>query len=261
VHFTAPPVPRKCTLTCAPALLQVIDAQLKQLQQINTNSRYLSEVHSRFVAALAARFPDPLKTAYLVNSGSEANDLALQISLAARPGASCIAVMDGAYHGHVSTMMDVSPYKFWGPRGSGRASHVLVLPLPDKYRCNLNLPQCRSMNPKQSRGGDPCLLAIPCTAVSVPLPYQCRQRHVSGRQAARTAIRQAEVQGQKIAAFFCESVLSCAGQVLLPEGFLQEVVDEMHAHGAGACAPNTCQHESRNLQSSSSEAFCWWTAH
>lgn len=112
-------------------------AQSLQLQQVNTNSRYLSEGHSQYLRALAARFPDPLKLLYLVNSGSEANDLALQIAMAARPGATNIACMDGAYHGHVSSMMHASPYKFWGPRGAGGPPGLThVLPLPDVYRCS-----------------------------------------------------------------------------------------------------------------------------
>lgn len=80
---------------------------------------------------------------YMVNSGSEANDLALRIacaaSLAARgpaaSEASChVAVMASAYHGHTSVLIDLSPYKFWGPGGAGRKAHVHVLPLPDPLR-------------------------------------------------------------------------------------------------------------------------------
>lgn len=41
-----------------------------------------------------------------------------------------------------------------------------------------------------------------------------------------------EARGQKLAAFFCEPVLSCAGQVFLPDGYLAEVYDEMRKHGA-----------------------------
>ena len=84
----------RCSLLYLARALQVVAAQSLQLQQVNTNSRYLSEVHSQYLRALAARFPDPLKLLYLVNSGSEANDLASQIAMAARPGAAHIACMD-----------------------------------------------------------------------------------------------------------------------------------------------------------------------
>ena len=62
-------------------MVQVLEAQIQQLRKVNTNSRYLSEVHSQYLRALTAKFPDPLKLLYLVNSGSEANDLALRLSL------------------------------------------------------------------------------------------------------------------------------------------------------------------------------------
>ena len=70
----------------------------------------------------------------MVNSGSEANDLALRISTANRPGATHVAVMAGAYHGHTSVLIPLSPYKFWGPGGQGKAPHVHVIPCPDPYR-------------------------------------------------------------------------------------------------------------------------------
>lgn len=117
-------------------MVQVVEAQKLQLEQVNTNSRYLSEVHSSYLVELAAKFPSPLNLLYMVNSGSEANDLALQIARAARPQATHITCMGGAYHGHVTSMLHASPYKFWGPRGAGGPpQHVHVLPLPDVYRC------------------------------------------------------------------------------------------------------------------------------
>lgn len=71
--------------------MQVVNAQISQIQKLNTNSRYYSSVHSQFVAEIAKTLPEPLKVCYLVNSGSEANDLALQIAMAARPGADHVA--------------------------------------------------------------------------------------------------------------------------------------------------------------------------
>ncbi len=40
-----------------------------------------------------------------------------------------------------------------------------------------------------------------------------RGNHLDGRKAARAAIAEAHAAGGKICAFFCESVLSCGGQV------------------------------------------------
>ena len=41
-------------------------------------------------------------------------------------GATHVIVMDGAYHGHTSATMDLSPYKFNGPGGNGQPAHVQV---------------------------------------------------------------------------------------------------------------------------------------
>jgi 4-aminobutyrate aminotransferase-like enzyme len=51
-----------------------------------------------------------LQVVYWVNSGSEANDLALRMARAHthKRGVLCV---DGAYHGHVTSIIDISPYK------------------------------------------------------------------------------------------------------------------------------------------------------
>lgn len=42
--------------------------------------------------------------------------------------------MAGAYHGHLSSLIPLSPYKFWGPGGEGKPDWVHVMPHPDTYR-------------------------------------------------------------------------------------------------------------------------------
>ncbi len=100
--------------------------------------------------------------------------------------------MDGAYHGHTRAALDLSPYKFDGPGGSGRPPYVHVLPCPDPYR----------------------------------------GEHLDGRKAARAAVAEARAAGGRIAAFFSESVLSCGGQIVFPDGYLADVYDEMRQEGA-----------------------------
>ena len=114
--------------------MQVVAAQTEQLSLLNTNSRYLSSLHAEYTAELLKTFPDSLTRCIFCNSGSEANDLALQVATASRPDAPGVAVVEGGYHGHISSMLQCSPYKFWGPRGPGRPAHVHVLRQPDSYR-------------------------------------------------------------------------------------------------------------------------------
>ena len=52
-----------------------------------------------------------LKVVFFVNSGSEANDLALRLATACT-GSEEVITLDHAYHGHVISLMGISPYKF-----------------------------------------------------------------------------------------------------------------------------------------------------
>lgn len=146
--------------------------------------------------------PSPLTIMYPVVSGSEANDLAWRIACTAARKNSAheesnsqplhVCCVDHAYHGHTAASIDISPYKFWGPGGSGQAVHVHVIPCPDVYR----------------------------------------GKNLDGAAAAKAAVAAATAAGGRIAAFFCESVISCGGQVILPRGWLEAVYKEMRAAGA-----------------------------
>jgi ethanolamine-phosphate phospho-lyase len=156
----------------------------------------------------------------------QANDLALQLAFAARPGRKHVAVMDGAYHGHNISMMACSPYKFWAPKGAGKADWVHVLPTPDSYRCArdglIDLYRATGMAACACSGGD--------ASLTIHRGCACRQRNMDGRTAAQAVVRAAsDLSGCRLAAFFCESALSCAGQIMLPEGYLQEVYSAMRS--------------------------------
>ena len=60
--------------------LGVADAVGRQLRRLNTNSRFHYGAVVEFAERLAALLPEPLDTVFLVNSGSEAADLALRIA-------------------------------------------------------------------------------------------------------------------------------------------------------------------------------------
>src|SRR5208282_5693878 len=112
---------------------KVVDAVHKQLGLLNTNTRYLHDNVVRYARRLTQRLPEPLRVCYFVNSGSEANELALRLARA-HTKFDDIIVLEHAYHGHTNTLIDVSPYKFDGPGGRGRKSWVHVAPIADDYR-------------------------------------------------------------------------------------------------------------------------------
>lgn len=67
-----------------------------------------------------------------MNSGSEANDLALRLARAhtRKRGVICV---DGGYHGHLTSIIEVSPYKYARTGGTGLRPHVREATIPDAH--------------------------------------------------------------------------------------------------------------------------------
>ena len=59
---------------------KVVDAIARQAAVLNTNTRYLNDLMLEFSERLTAKLPGDLRAAYFVNSGTEANELALRIA-------------------------------------------------------------------------------------------------------------------------------------------------------------------------------------
>ena len=112
---------------------RVVEAADRQMRVLNTNTRYLNDLLTRYADRLLATLPPSLEVCYFVNSASEANELALRLTRAATGHLDTI-VLDAAYHGNTTSLIDISPYKHAGPGGDGPPDWVHVAPLPDTYR-------------------------------------------------------------------------------------------------------------------------------
>lgn len=113
---------------------RVVAAGAHQMALLNTNTRYVYPGLTDYLERLAATLPEPLSVGFLVNSGSEANELALRLARC-HTGVRDVVVVEGAYHGNTGQLVDLSPYKFRGPGGAGEPEPwVHVMPLPDVYR-------------------------------------------------------------------------------------------------------------------------------
>jgi 4-aminobutyrate aminotransferase-like enzyme/Ser/Thr protein kinase RdoA (MazF antagonist) len=178
---------------------RVVAAGVRQMAVLNTNTRYLHESILRYAERLRATLPEPLSVFFFVCSGSEANELALRMARAHTNGRD-VVVVEGAYHGNTAALIDASPYKFDGPGGEGAPAHVHKVPMPDDYR-------------GLHRRGDPA-----------------RGEKFAAQVAE--AVDVARARGGKAAAFLCESLLSCGGQIVLPPGYLSAAY--RHARAAGA---------------------------
>jgi 4-aminobutyrate aminotransferase-like enzyme len=108
---------------------KVVAAGQQQMQLLNTNTRYLSDLIVRYADSVTATLPASLSVCFFVNSGSEANELAIRLARAHTKARDMI-VLDHAYHGNTTTLIDLSPYKHDGPGGEGPPSWVHKAPLP-----------------------------------------------------------------------------------------------------------------------------------
>ncbi|HEV8383543.1 MAG TPA: aminotransferase class III-fold pyridoxal phosphate-dependent enzyme, partial [Candidatus Acidoferrales bacterium] len=80
---------------------RVVRAASEQMAVLNTNTRYLHENIVRYAARLCATVPEPLRVCFFVNSGSEANELALRVART-HTHRKEIIVLEGAYHGNTT---------------------------------------------------------------------------------------------------------------------------------------------------------------
>ncbi|MEE2877086.1 MAG: aminotransferase class III-fold pyridoxal phosphate-dependent enzyme [Candidatus Neomarinimicrobiota bacterium] len=180
---------------------KVVEAIQKQSTVLNTNTRYLHENVTRLAERIVASMPDPLSVCFFVNSGSEANDLALRLAMS-HTGGTDIITLEGAYHGNLSTLIDISPYKFEGPGGSGIPDHVQMVSMPDGYHG--------------------------------PYSYDKTDAGEQYAEDVKEAIDRIAKLGGKVSAFIAESMISSGGLIIFPDNYLAKAYAHIHNAG-GVC--------------------------
>ncbi len=186
---------------------RVVAAATHQMALLNTNTRYLHDTIIDYAEALTATLPEPLSVCFFVCSGTEANELAIRLARTHTGGTDFI-VIDGAYHGNSSGVVDLSPYKFNGPGGQGKPPHIHVVPTPDTFR-----GRYRS---------------------SVADAGEKYANHVA------QALDDIESKGRNVAGFFAEPIMGCAGQIVPPPGYLKRSFEYVRAVG-GVCIADEVQ--------------------
>ncbi|MDX1836542.1 aminotransferase class III-fold pyridoxal phosphate-dependent enzyme [Legionella taurinensis] len=116
---------------------RVVQAGQQQMAVLNTNTRYLHRYLQDYAQRLLATLPLPLDVCFFVSSGSEANELALRLAYS-HTRSRKTWVIDQAYHGNTTTLINISPYKFKQRGGGGKPDWVTVLPMPDPLRGPMN---------------------------------------------------------------------------------------------------------------------------
>jgi 4-aminobutyrate aminotransferase-like enzyme len=170
---------------------KVVAAGQRQMEVLNTNTRYLSDLILEYAEKLTATLPESLSVCFFVNSGSEANELAVRLARAHRKAREMI-VLEHAYHGNTTTLIDLSPYKHDGRGGEGAPAWVHTARLP-------------------------------ATAADA--------EHV------RDIVRTLEA---PLCGFIAETMPSVAGQIVLPDGYLNQVYEVVRNAG-GVCIADEVQ--------------------
>ena len=181
-------------------------AVTRQWHLLNTNSRFNYEVIAEYTTRLAALAPDGLDTVLLVNSGTEAADLALRLAFA-HTGREIVIAVGEAYHG-------------WSV-----AADAVSTSLADN-------PNALETRPPWTRFLD----------VAEQLPRASTATEPA-RRTPREAVRRIDelaAAGDLPAAFIAEAVYGNAGGVLLPTGYLEAVYAAVRAHG-GLCIADEVQ--------------------
>jgi 4-aminobutyrate aminotransferase-like enzyme len=186
---------------------RVVEAGVEQMRILNTNTRYLHDKLAQYAEKLVATLPKGLEVCYFVNSASEANELALRLSRA-YTGAKDMIVLEAAYHGNTTSLIDISPYKHDGPGGSGAPDWVHVAPLADDYRG----------------------------------PFKRSDAAAGARYAAKVGeiIDALRSRDRKLAGFIAETCPSVGGQLVFPDGYLRDVYRFVRDAG-GVCIADEVQ--------------------
>ena len=181
---------------------RVVEAAEKQMRLLNTNTRYLHQGITDYARSLIGTLPDPLSVVFFVNSGSEANDLAIRLSRSYTRRTGAIALRHG-YHGHTLGVIDISPYKFLGKGGAGIPQTTKVAELPDLFRGKFRGENALDSYVKQLQN-------------------------------------EIDELDQNMSAFFAEAIVSTAGQKVLPDRYLHMAYQMVRSAG-GVCISDEVQ--------------------
>lgn len=184
---------------------KVVKAGQEQMALINTNSRYLHENINELAKELLETLPPELNVLHFVNSGSEANELAIRMVKAVTCERDIIASEVG-YHGNTNMCIAISSYKFDGKGGKGAPEHTHIFPLPDSFR-----GKYRGENSGEKYAAE-----------------------------VKKQIKKIQDKGSNVGGFIIEPIISCGGQIELPKGFLAKSYEMVRAAG-GLCISDEVQ--------------------
>lgn len=178
----------------------------RQWSLLNTNSRFHYAAIAEFSERLLKLAPEGMDRVFLVNSGTEANDLAIRLAWAYSGGREMLSVLE-AYHGWSVATDAISTSIADNPQAlSTRPDWVHPVTAPNTYR-------------GEFRGIDSA-------------PQYVRS--------VEQVLQQLSAQQRQVAGFICEPVYGNAGGISLPPGYLQQVYRKVREQG-GVCIADEVQ--------------------
>ncbi|KWS87838.1 MULTISPECIES: aminotransferase [Pseudomonas syringae group] len=178
----------------------------RQWSLLNTNSRFHYAAIAEFSERLLELAPEGMDRVFLVNSGTEANDLAIRLAWAYSGGRDMLSVLE-AYHGWSVATDAISTSIADNPQAlSTRPDWVHPVTAPNTYRGPF---RGADSAPEYVRSIDQVLVTL-------------------------------AKQQQQVAGFICEPVYGNAGGISLPAGYLQQVYQKIRA-ADGVCIADEVQ--------------------
>lgn len=187
---------------CHPHVVAAANKQNETLQHSTTI--YLQPNVALYAEKLASKLPGDLKMCYFVNSGSEANDLALLMARASTGNYDAIALRNG-YHGGNASGMGMTAHSVW------------------KYNVPHSFGVHHALAPYPFRG-----------AFGYDDPDAGKKYADDVKDIIDTATP------GKVAAFIAESIQGVGGVVEFPQGYLKQVYEYVRAAG-GVCIADEVQ--------------------
>jgi len=192
------------TVSCGhshPAILAAAHEQLDTL--VHTTTIYANQEVALYGQALAERLPGNLSVCYFVNSGSEANDLALLMARLHTGNYDLIALRN-AYHGGSQFTMGLTAHGTW------------KYPTPQGFGIH------HALNPDPYRG-----------------PFASHKDQATDYAEDVRQLIQFATPG-KIAGFIAESIQGVGGAIVFPDGYLKKTYEIVRQHG-GVCIADEVQ--------------------
>lgn len=193
------------TVSVGHAHPEITEAATRQMELISHSTTiYLNSVIAEYGKKLASTLPGDLKVCYFVNSGSEANDLAMLMARVYTGNYELLALRN-AYHGGVSSTMGLTSHHTW----------------------KFNMPHSFGIHHVVNAD-----------------PYRGPHGHDdpdAGKKYAhdiRETIQYATP--GKVAGFFAESIQGVGGVVVFPDGYLKEAYSIVREAG-GVCIADEVQ--------------------